>query len=188
MEHLKGIAESVHLAEISASDLSHLEPCPLFSMERLYNALVHQTASPVHSKRKFNHLILKVAYVRGAGIPLVNGIYIFQHIALRKEGKYRGIWGWFGIVCEENIWKIVFHPKGSDELHSLYEAPVGTTSADPASVPFAMWRCVHGESPAPYVVLSTRGNSSPQTSLSSSDSPSRKMTNKRRIIRAKRTF
>ena len=188
MEHLKGIAETVQLAEISASDLSHLAPCPLFSIERLYNALVHQIASPVHPKRKSNHLILKVAYVRGAGIHSVNGIYNCRHIDFRKEGEHMGMWGWFAIVCDENIWKIVFSPKGSAELHSLYEAPVGTTSADPASVPFSVWDCVHGESPAPYVAFWTRGNDSPQNPLSSSNSPSRKMTNKRRIIRAKRTF
>jgi hypothetical protein len=153
-KHLQDIAKTIKLKSIYSRDLANIKPCPLFSMEQLYMALVDQAkqpeASPPHSECTIK------THVRGAGVECANGTYIRQSGCFSptytRTSQYGGIESVFKISLVMGFWTISVTPLDSNHPHKndliLYKARQGD---DQPECPFGTWQCEDGTAPAPYV-------------------------------------
>jgi hypothetical protein len=168
---LQKLADKIRLETISAANLAEIKPCALFSMERLYEAFVHHgksllpasmNSSPLLSAWNSFSKISSSATVRGAGVECANGSYTWMGGLSSKEGYYQMVGNYGDLPCwyrlkktEPTGWNLVVATGqvNAQEL-VLYESSAGTVSK-PA---FALWNCVDGKDPTPYVSVQGRGN------------------------------
>lgn len=152
---LHQLALTVDLQTIPPHKLSELKPCPLFSMQTLYEALVHATRQHPASAHDSSFKAL----VKGAGLECVNGIYTrgpSLSSGYTKKGFYGGVKSVFTIFLNFDEWSIVVAPvkvdpaNGVQPIIFLYKAkPTGGG----CSCPLTTWICQEGKGPAPYVAL-----------------------------------
>lgn len=159
VDAFQALAGALDLAkDLTPQELAHVEPCRLFPMERLYQAMVTQQKA-LHndgcggSDRRRNNPSGYYAIVTGAGVEGANGIY---HMGRSLDSCWRtGVYD--GKPCEYylqynsqqlQLWVEI---DGSTDV-ILYEASV-ETGRGLQGVPFAFWQNVKGVDPAPLVAV-----------------------------------
>ena len=183
IQALQLIAQTVDLKSIPPSKLSKIKPDRFFTMERLYEAFVHHgnnndatSTSDGSPSSSFPAPKKRVAFVTGAGVDCVNGIYesvqsvLFGVGDVRyycKSGTYGEMESRFILTPSNSTagqsegmrWTITIIPTrspGSDFTENgipllLYETK--SPIVDGEKVPFSSWKCVDGASPAPCVAI-----------------------------------
>jgi len=164
VEELKNLAHSIKLESMSSQQLAHIQPCPLFSVERLHQAFVQiSKKQPVgNDPTTSSKFKTTVALVSGAGVTCMNGTYFrtsFPPFQYTRTGKYGNMKSTFRLRFhdEENQWQVVVengstfcNPPNYKSL-VMYQATAPCPSRN--EVPFAFWNCSDEISspPAPYV-------------------------------------
>ena len=194
---LLDMSKKIDFAAFSSYQLSQIKPSSLYSMERIFNAFVHNgsmdggngAVPPSPTSVKSSSFVC----VAGAGVEIINGVYDkITDSDYRKDAKYAGM---DAVICMRNSenhgWTIQVSPKAGSAANFsalvLYKAPL-SDSNERTDVPFNSWKVTDaGTGPSPYVavILSVQGKSLELSRTGSSSSPQSGHTTGRRIIRAR---
>eukprot|EP00980_Cylindrotheca_fusiformis_P015961 scaffold4683_cov112-Cylindrotheca_fusiformis.AAC.2 len=184
IQALMALSKRLNLTSLSLQQLSKIEPCSVFSMQRLYEALVYHGAHPTPQRLFFPPSTF--VYVSGAGVECLNGYYLYaMNCGFGKFFKYDK---YGDLRCECTIevdsasktWAINVTPypaNGLDKITPLkmYEhisdGSIPEGKEKEYKIPFNCWKCLDGKAPAPYVAMILDGKeplvkpSSPFSSL-----------------------
>eukprot|EP00980_Cylindrotheca_fusiformis_P015960 scaffold4683_cov112-Cylindrotheca_fusiformis.AAC.1 len=152
MQALIDLSRRLDLTSLSSQQLSKIKPCSVFSMQRLYEALVYHVAHPTPQHCSFPPG--KVVYVSGAGVECLNGYdkYGDLHCECTVE-----------VDSASKKWTINVTPY--DPANGLYKStplkmyehisdgPMPEGEHKDFKFPFNFWKCLDGKAPAPYVAL-----------------------------------
>ncbi|CAB9506386.1 expressed unknown protein [Seminavis robusta] len=107
----------------------------------------------------------KTATIRGAGVECVNGVYHLVGLSssYQRRGTYGDLAGCFLLerAGVSGAWKIVFESETTEQTNKffnkfcLYES-TSISNNKPGIPPFALWRCLDGKDPTPYVSVQVK--------------------------------
>jgi len=163
-ESLLAISKCVDLRKLSTKQLASMrDHCSVFPMERIHEAFVHHGRHSQTQPFTLPSIDLQKpqAYVSGAGVDNLNGLYK-QHENMKTRFEKVGTYG--GLSCKfvlkytsQRKWLISVLPGGeSNHPLKMYEA-IGKGT----ETPFNDWTCLEGAKPAPYVAVIKPGKQLP---------------------------